>query len=242
MRRSRRRRHENAFLLILIFEKKKRLCFQKQSPKTAAVSGPQFIIKKGGRENGFNFRPCFRCRLFYFFVFAELSKSSRAAEASAVWSWSNYLQSCAEASGRRVLALNLDETSISAIFTRLRGNVAEARETRGAAAIWLGVILAQALFVCMHACMSHFSSGPFWLRHCMHVCMHACPILAQGQFGSGSVCMYACMSHFASGAFWLRHCMDVCMHACPVLAWRNFGSGTVSMYVCMHVPFWVGAI
>ena len=179
---------------------------------------------------------------FIFCVFAELSKSSRAAEASAVWSWSNYLQSCAEASGRRVLALNLDETSISAIFTRLRGNVAEARETRGAAAIWLGVILAQALFVCMHACMSHFSSGPFWLRHCMHVCMHACPILAQGQFGSGSVCMYACMSHFASGAFWLRHCMDVCMHACPVLAWRNFGSGTVSMYACMHVPFWVGAI
>ena len=105
-----------------------------------------------------------------------------------------------------------------------------------------GFILAQALLVCMHACMSHFSSGPFWLRHCMHVCMHACPILAQGQFGSGSVCMYACMSHFASGAFWLRHCMDVCMHACPVLAWRNFGSGTVSMYACMHVPFWVGAI
>ena len=33
-----------------------------------------------------------------------------------------------------MLALNLDETSISAIFTRLRGNVAEARETRGAAA------------------------------------------------------------------------------------------------------------
>ena len=33
-----------------------------------------------------------------------------------------------------MLALNLDETSISAIFTRLRGNVAEARETRGTAA------------------------------------------------------------------------------------------------------------
>ena len=33
-----------------------------------------------------------------------------------------------------MLALNLNETSISAIFTRLRGNVAEARETRGAAA------------------------------------------------------------------------------------------------------------
>ena len=153
-------------------------------------------------------------------MFAELSKSSRAAEASAVWSWSNYLQSCAEASGRRVLALNLDETSISAIFTRLRGNVAEARETRGAAAIWLGVIWAQALFVCMHACMSHFSSGPFWLRHCMHVCMHV--------------------------PFWLRaslaQALYACMHACPILPRGHFGSGTVWMYACMHVPFWLGAI
>ena len=51
------------------------------------------------------------------------------AEAGAVWAWANYLERCAAAAGRRVLALNLDETNIPAIFTHLRGNVV----ARGAA-------------------------------------------------------------------------------------------------------------
>jgi len=77
---------------------------------------------------------------------------------------------------------------------------------------------------CMHPCMSHFGSGPFWLRHCMHVCMHG--NLAGGYFGSGIACMYACI-HVP---FWLGAILVQAMHA--------FMHARLSHFV----PFWLGAI
>ena len=52
----------------------------------------------------------------------------------AVWAWSNYLERCAEADGRRVLAMNLDESSLPAIFSHLKGNVARAAAAQDGAA------------------------------------------------------------------------------------------------------------
>ena len=93
----------------------------------------------------------------------------------------------------------------------------------------------------MYACMSHFGSGPFELKHCSHVCMHLPfwlgAILAQALYA----CMHACMSHFGSAPFWLRHCKHVCMHACPILARGHLASGSVGTYARTHVPFWPGA-
>ena len=177
MRRSRRRRHENAFLFIPI-EKNIRNCFQKRSPKTSAVSGPQFIIKNGGRENGFNFRPCFRCRLFYFLCLP---------------SFQNLLEQPRQApSGVGRITFRVAPRRAAAACWRSTWTRQASRQSSRASE---GTLPKRGRRVAPR----QFGWGLFWLRHCSHVCMHACPILARSHFGSGTVCMYACMH----APFWL---------------------------------------
>ena len=107
-----------------------------EDEKTGPIFDPQYIFTNCGAGNGAIFWDRFSNRFLVFFSCDSVCflPFFSSAEVGAVWAWSNYLERCAEADGRRVLAMNLDESSLPAIFSHLKGNVARAAAARGGAA------------------------------------------------------------------------------------------------------------